>query len=285
MQTDKTRALIGLNIAIVCMSIAGLFAKLIDWHPVLIILGRAALTAPFIGLYLVYRKQSFRLRSTKDTLVMVALGIVMMLHWSTFFASIQVSSVAVGILAVFTAPIITTFLEPIFDRSHIHTQDIVVALIAFAGIALMIDDYSLGGSTLIGVLLGLFSALLVSLRNIISKDYSKTYGAPMVMFWQMVFGSIFLLPAILVLQADVTFIDIRNLLLLALLATAIAHTLMLNSIRHLGARATSVMMMIQPLYAIVLALLLLGEIPILRIIIGGLLVLGAAGVESLRQTK
>lgn len=283
MQTEKTRALIGLNIAVLVMSMAGLFAKLIDWNPVLIILGRAALTAPFIGLYIAVRGGRFRLQSTKHTLFLVGLGLMMVSHWTLYFSAIQASTVAVGILAVFTSPIFSTFFEPLFDGHRIDPKDIVIALIAFAGIALMIDDYSFGGSTLTGVFLGICSAVFVALRNIWSKPLIRMYSAPQVMFWQMVFGSTALLPALLFLHADVTAIDVRNLIILALFATAIAHTLMLNCIGVIGARATSVIMMVQPLYAILLALLLLGEVPSLRVLLGGALVLGAAGVESVRQ--
>ena len=285
MHSEKTKALIGLNIGVLIMSMAGLFAKLITWNPVLIILGRASLAAPFLGLYLVMKKKSFRPKKRVDTYILIALGIMMMLHWSSFFAAIQASSVAIGILAVFTSPIITTFLEPLFDGGKAHREDVLIALVAFTGIALMVDDYSLGSSTLNGVLLGIVSAILVSTRNVISKPLIQKYTAPVVMFWQMVFGALFLLPSVFVLQADVSMVDIRNLLILALFATAISHTLMLNSIGHLGARSTQIIMMVQPLYAIALAAVLLGEIPTVRIVVGGLLVLSAAGVESFKQAK
>lgn len=283
MQTEKAKALIGLNVAVLIMSMAGVFAKLIPWHPALIILGRAALTAPFVGLYLVARNRSLKLKTKRHVYTVIGLGVMMVTHWVTFFSAIQASTVAIGILAVFTAPIITTFLEPLFDKTRIETLDIVVALAAFSGIALMIDDYSIGGAAFTGVGLGVCSAVLVSLRNIWSKPMVQEYSAPLIMFWQMVFGAIALLPLLLVFDASVTMPDVGNLLLLALFSTAIAHTLMLNSIGYLGARATSVIMMIQPLYAILLAVVLLGEIPSLRIIAGGALVVGASGFESLKQ--
>ncbi|MCB9807749.1 EamA family transporter [Candidatus Peribacteria bacterium] len=285
MHHEKTRAIAGLNVAVFVMSMAGLFAKLIDWNPVLIILGRATLTAPFIALYLVARRRSFALKRAKHVAMLFGLGAMMMCHWTSYFASIQTSTVAIGILSTFTSPIITTFLEPLFDGKHIRFHDVVIALIAFAGIVLMIDDFSLGGSTLIGVMLGMLSASFVSLRNIWSKGLMNEYGAPMVMFWQMLFGAIFLLPTLFFFDATVTVIDIRNLCILALFATAIAHTLMLNCIHHIGARATGVMMMVQPLYAILLAFLILGEVPALRVALGGILVLGAAGFESVKQAR
>lgn len=285
MHHEKTRAIFGLNIAVFVMSMAGLFAKLIAWPPVVIILGRATFTAPFLAFYLVARRRSFALQTKQHVLMLFGLGVMMMCHWTSYFTSIQVSSVAVGILAAFTSPIITTFLEPLFDGKRAYKEDVWVALIAFVGILFMIDNFSLGGSTLLGVFFGVLSAVFGSLRNIWSKGLMKQYGASVVMFWQMAFGAITLLPVLFFYQVDVTPVDVRNLLILALFATAISHTLMLNCINQIGARATGVMMMIQPLYAILLAFLLLGEVPSIRIALGGILVLGAAGFESVKQTK
>ncbi len=285
MKTDKTKALLGLNIGVLVMSMAALFAKLISWHPALIILGRVALATPTLGFYLAIRKRSFRIQSKAHTAKLIGLGIMTITHWITFFTAIQKSSVAVAILAVFTSPIMLTFLEPLFEKAKIHAADLVVALIAFVGIALMIDDYNLGSSTFQGVLFGLISAVLVSLRNIWSKPMVQTYTAPMVLFWQMCFGTLLLLPLPLFIHADVTFIDLKNLTILAVFATALAHSLMLNSIGQIGARATGVIMMIQPLYAIALAAIILGEIPATRVLLGGVLVISASGYESFKQKR
>jgi len=285
MDCEKRTALIGLNIAIAIMSIAGLFAKLIPWPAVMIILGRASLTAPFLAAYLVCTKKSLRLKSRKHMFILMGLGIMMVTHWVTYFQAIQVSTVAIGILAVFTSPIIITFLEPLFDGHKVHGKDVVLALVAFAGIVLMIDEFSLGSGTVQGILFGITSALIVSLRNIWSKYLVKEYAAPLVMFWQMVFGALFLSPLLFFISVDVQPVDIKNLLILACFATAIAHTLMLKSVAHMGARATGVIMMIQPLYAIVLAVFLLGEIPTLRVVAGGALVMSAMIFETVQQTK
>ena len=285
MDSQKRNALIGLNIAVLVMSIAGLFAKIIPWPVPMIILGRASLAAPFIAAYLVFMKMPLKLKCKKHALILMGLGIMMVTHWITFFTAIKVSTVAVGILAVFTAPIITTFLEPVFDGGKAHKKDILLALVAFAGIVLMIDDFSVGNGTVQGVLLGTTSACIVSLRNIWSKCLVHTYEAPFVMFWQMLFGTLFLSPLLFFYEVEVTHVDIKNLLILACFATAIAHTLMLRSIATMGARATAIIMMIQPLYAILLAIPLLGEVPTLRVIAGGLLVMSAMVIETLNQAK
>lgn len=285
MKTDKAKALIGLNIGVMVMSMAALFAKLISWHPALIILGRVALATPALGFYLAVRKRSFRIQSKAHAAKLIGLGVMTITHWITFFTAIQKSSVAIAILSVFTSPILLTFLEPLFEKTKIRTADVAVAILAFIGIALMVDDFSLGSSVFQGVLFGLVSAMLISLRNIWSKPMVQTYGAPMVLFWQMFFGTLLLLPLPLFIQADVTFIDLKNLTILAVFATALAHSLMLNSIGHIGARATGVIMMIQPLYAIALAAVILGEIPAVRVLLGGVLVISASGYESLKQKQ
>lgn len=283
MDSEKRSALIGLNIGTFVMSIAGLFAKLIAWPAVMIILARLALTAPFLAFYLLVTQRRIRLpKSAKHLGILIGLGIMMALHWTTYFASIQASTVAVGILSVYTAPILTTFLEPIFDGHRIHKTDILIALFAFSGIALMVDDFSLSSGTLIGVLLGVSSALLVSLRNIWSKCLVREYAAPTVLLWQMIFGALFLSPLLLFATVTATLSDLWLLLLLAVI-TAFAHSTVLRSTACIGARSTAVIMMVQPLYAIIIAIPVLGEVPSLRVIVGGLIVLSAAVFETLRH--
>lgn len=283
MQNEKRNALVLLNIGTFVMSVAGLFAKLISWPAVMIILARLMLTAPFLAAYLLLTQKRVRLPKTwRHAGILCGLGVLMAVHWSTYFGSVQYSTVAVGILSAFTAPIMMTFLEPLFDGKRICTRDIVIALFAFSGIVMMVDDFSFTSGTFVGVLLGMTSALLVSLRNIWSKCLVREYAAPTVLFWQMIFGGLFLSPLLLFIPIPTSVHDLQLLLLLAAI-TAFGHSTVLRSNACIGARATGVMMMVQPLYAILIAIPVLGEIPDLRVIIGGVIVLSAAVFETLRH--
>ena len=74
------------------------------------------------------------------------------------------------------------------------------------------------------------------------------------------------------------------LLLLGVVFTALAHTLFIRSMRTIKAQQASIIISLEPVYGIVLAALLLSEIPTVRMLIGGGLILGAA-IYTMRRSK
>ena len=283
MELRRRNALIGLNISSVVMSIAGLFAKLLPWPAAITVFGRMAVAAPFVLLFLLVTRSSLRLQNAAHLRTLIVLGIMLAVHWVTYFAAVQVSTVAVAIIAVYTTSIMATFLEPFFCEGRITRKNVLIALVAFGGVVVMMEEFSFGNSTTQGILLGLLSAFLVTLRNLKSKCFVKLYSPSLTMFYQLLFGSLFLSPLLFYYDFTVTTVDIQKLLILGVIATAFAHTLMLQSIGSLGARSVAVIMTAQPLFAIAAAVPLLGEIPGPRVIIGGLLVMSAMVAETLQQ--
>ena len=81
--------------------------------------------------------------SVKDYFIGIGLGAIMALHWVTYFASMQYASISVGIIALFTFPVITVLLEPFFEKIKICWQDIVSALVVLMGIWLIVPSIDL----------------------------------------------------------------------------------------------------------------------------------------------
>lgn len=267
------------------MSIAGLFAKLIDWPATVIIAGRLSFAFPFVLLWLVWKRTPLRLHSRKDFFLLIGLSALLTLHWVTYFKAIQLSTVAIAIVTVYTGPIITTFLEPLIRKTRLEKIDIFTALIGFAGIVIMIEDFTLQSAVTQGITLALLSALLMSVRTIYSRCFVARYSGPLIMFYQLFFGAMMIAPFVPLFSFTITEDNMLNLLMLALFATAIAHTLVLSSLTHISARSSGVLMMIQPLYAVSLAVIILGEIPTLRVLIGGILVVSATMFETYKQSR
>lgn len=184
MDSQKRSALLGLNIGCFVMSIAGLFAKLIEWPPTVIIAGRMAFSFPCILLWLVWKRVPLRLHRKKDFFMLIGLSVLVTAHWITYFKAIQLSTVAIAIVAVYIGPILTTFLEPLISKTKLELFDIGTALVGFIGIAIMVEDFSFQSSVTQGILFALLSALLMALRNIYSRCFVKRYSGPLIMFYQ-----------------------------------------------------------------------------------------------------
>jgi len=285
MPHQKTKALAGLNIGCLIMSVAGIFAKVIAWPATVIIAGRMVLGFPFVLLWLVWRQERLRLHSHKDFFLLMGLGAILAVHWITYFKAVQLSTVATAIVAVHIGPILTTFLEPIITKTKLEFIDIVTAIIGFTGILIMVEDFTLTSTMTQGILFALLSALLMSIRTIYSRCFVKRYSGPLIMFYQLFFGAFLLFPLLPFFDFTITKIDIRNIFILAIFVTAIAHTLLLSSLKYISARSSGIMMMVQPLYATIFAAILIHEIPSVRLAIGGILILSATITETVKHSR
>lgn len=283
--TTKQQAIITVNAGIFIMMLAPISAKLIPWSADTIIVSRMAIAAPVLLAYLGLRKQRIALHSLRDAAMLALLGAMLAWHWVTYFKANQVSTLAVAIITVNTLPIWITFLEPLFSSEKLQTRHVLFSIIGFAGIVLMVEEYNLGNSVTQGVLFSLVSALLMALRSIWSRKYVRVYNGSTVMFWQLLFGAIALLPFAHTIPSTIEPLHIGLLLALAIFGTALAHTMVTGSMKYLSARATSLIGSIQPVYGIIVGYFLFSEVPSLRIILGGLIVISVVVLETRDQKK
>ena len=100
------------------------------------------------------------------------------------------------------------------------------------------------------------------------------------MFYQLVCLSIVLIPVFFIFEIRPTYEEVQALLILAVLTTAIGHTLFVNSLKNFSVSSASIMSGIQPIYGIILAFLLLKEIPEPNTLLGGLLIIATVVIES-----
>lgn len=207
-------------------------------------------------------------------------GVLMAVHWVTYFHAMQVSSVATGMLALFTYPVLLVLLEPLFERTRIQLGDLFAALLVLAGVWLLVPG---GPSASSGVMWGVFSGLLFALRNLLVR-YKLRHLNPLLSMG---------LQALIVVAVTLPFVSNAALdappsmglwmLLLALVFTATPHTLMTFALGGLKARSVGLISCLQPVYGVLLAWLILNEQPGLWTLAGGALIVAAAALESVKK--
>lgn len=284
----QQQSLLYLHSAVLLFGGTALFSKLIGLPALDITVYRTAVAAIALFIVLSLQKQKIRLASTKDYGVALLLGIVVGIHWVTYFAGMQMAGVTVGIIAFFTYPVITVFLEPLFTRflsknkvsSKPKQKDILIAFIVMVGIFLLIPEISLGNQVTLGIATGVLSAFFFALRNILHKNYFSHYSGPHTMLYQTLVAFLMLSLFVEVPPMDVTNNDWLLILLVGVIFTAMPHALFASSLRHLSATTAGLIACLQPLYGSVLAFLLLSERVDMWTIIGGLLVISAALFET-----
>lgn len=277
---NSLKGLFAVHSAVLIFGLTALFSKLISLTALEITLLRSIFAVIFILAIFLWQKTSIKLSSYKDYGISFLLGVLLALHWVTYFHAMQVSSIAVGVIALYTFPIITVFLEPLFHGEQPHIKDIVSALIVLFGIYLLVPEFDLNNETTQGIMWGVLSALFFSLRNIVQGHYFKGYTARHSLFYQTLVTFIVLLPFSFEVIPHVTTTQWGQLLILGVFFTAVPHILFAFSLLNLKAKTVSLVACVQVVYATIFAALVLGEWAELSTVVGGLIVLSAAMYES-----
>jgi drug/metabolite transporter (DMT)-like permease len=280
-ERQHRRSLMEIHAAVLFFGLAGLFGKLVSLPATIIVLGRVFFATLFLAGAVLYLKQSLRLKRTADYLYLLLLGLILAVHWVTFFQSIRVSTVAIGLLTYSTFPVFVTFLEPYFFRERLCLADVLVALIAFCGIGLVIPEFRIGNGMTQGVLWGVASGLTFAVLSLLNRKYVRDYSSLVIALYQDFVAMIALTPFLFLRAIDFRVKDILLLALLGVVFTGVAHSLFIKGLGHINARTASIIACLEPVYGIVLAIFLLGEIPTARVVIGGTIILVTAAYATL----
>ena len=275
-QMKKDGALIEIHLAVLLFGLAGLFGKWLSFSPAVIVFGRVLFAGAALAAILAVLRRPLFARRSRDLAWFALLGLLLAIHWASFFRSIQVSSVAVGLLSYSTFPFFTAFLEPLLLREKLERRPVLLSLACLAGVFLIIPRFTLSEAVLRGVLWGLLAGASFSLLTILNRRLRRSYDGMSIAFQQDVFAALFLAP--LVVVSPPSWISPRDILLMAvlgLLCTACAHTLFINGLRSASARSASLISSLEPVYGVSLAFVFLKEVPSARTVLGGLLILAA----------
>lgn len=271
-----------LNLGMLFVSTSGPLGRYISLSPPLSIWYRSLIALGVLAIYCSIKKYSFQLSWKKHGVALLLSGVFMGLHWITYFYALQWSSIAIGMLSLFTYPILTVFLEPLFLPVKLQRIHLLFGLMILLGIYFLVPVFDMGNKATQGLLMGLFSALTYALRNLLLKTHADMAHGSIQMLYQMVIVVVLLFPVLWLFPNENIRSDLPYLFLLGIVTTAIGHTLFLSSFPHFTISTASIMSSIQPLFGVVLGMLFLGEIPSLKSVLGGALIVLTVVLESKR---
>lgn len=275
---SKTKALISLHVSLVLIGASGLFAKLVSTSALFLVFGRVVFAAAVLGCILAYRKKLILPRNIKAALPLFAMGALLTFHWLAFFHGIQLSSVAIGVLTLMTFPVFITVLEPVLMKKPFHKADVLSVFLCCIGVWLVVPKEAItqGQDMIAGAIWGVLAGLSYAFILLMHKRYIDTYSATQINFYQCFVVMVILLPAVLWVQEDVLLLDWFYVFLHGVIFTALAFTLYVGAAKHLSAQVISISSMLEILYGIILAWIILDEQMEAQMALGGALILLAA---------
>ena len=191
------------------------------------------------------------------------IGVLVSLHWLTFYAAIKLSNASVGATCIALGPVFLAFIEPWIARRKFDPRELLIGVAVVPGVVMVVGGVPV--DMRIGIAVGVLSALFVALFGSLNKRMVESGDPLTVTFIELGTGTVFLtLLAPLLPHQGALFVlpglhDALLLLALAFGCTLLPFTLALVALRHMSAFGTQMVTNLEPVYAIVLAIVLLGE--------------------------
>lgn len=283
--TAQEKSLLHIHISVFLFGFSALFARLVNQPSVIITLGRVFFSSITLFIFIRYYKINLRLDSRKDYFLIIISGTVLAVHWYCFIKSIQLSTVAIGTITFSSFPIFVSFLEPLVFREKIRARVVICSLVMLLGILIISPVYEFRESSkkIAGIIAGLVSGLSYAVLSLLNRNFSAKYRSEAVVFYEQTTAAVILLPVFFIIRPVLAPNDLFLLAILGIIFTAFAHRLFVNSLRHVKVSTAGIISGMEAVYSIILASLLLGEIPRPNEITGGLLVIAAAGYMTLTK--
>jgi len=254
-----------LHFIVLIYGFTGILGKLITLSADYLVLYRLLLTIPILYVVILFRKES--LKVDKQLLFKyLGIGIIIGLHWLTFFHSIKVSNVSVALSCFASSSLFAGILEPLIERKPIRKLEISCSIIVLITLCVMLG-FELRYWQ--GALFGVLAAFLAALFTVLNKQLSETKAVITMSLYEMV-GA--LIPIVVVLGVWLLYATpIQNawqmptipdwgwLLLLASVCTAYPFAAIIKLLRSLTAFNVSLAVNFEPIYSIIFAYLIFGE--------------------------
>ena len=258
----------------------GLFVRNISVSSGELALYRAILAAALIAVYLTVTRQKIPFEKIRREIPLLLLsGVAMGVNWILLFEAYRYTTVSVATLSYYFAPVIVTVVCPILFREKLTARQILCFVMSTLGLVLItgIGDVGRGGTDFIGILFGLGAAVFYAAVVLLNKFIKNVEGIHRT-FLQFISAILTLIPYVAA-TSGVTLGGMDGmgwtcLLIVGLVHTGITYCLYFSSLKELPGQKAAILSYIDPLVAVLVSVLLLGEGMTLWQGLGGLLILG-----------
>ena len=272
---SRASALAALHVAVALFGFAALFGRWVALPATAIVLARTITAAATLALVARHRGAPVGRGDPR----LLGNGAILALHWVSFFAAVRTGGVAIALLGYAVFPVFVLVLEPRGADVRHGARAWASALLAVAGLAALVPDLAWSSGATRALALAVASAFAFAWLAVRNRGLVAERPAIAIALWQNLFAACWLLPVTLVVAGPAalpTPRDLALLLVLGTLCTGLSHTLFIASMRRVSAHTASVVAALEPVYGIALAALLLHELPGLRTLVGGALIVAAA---------
>jgi drug/metabolite transporter (DMT)-like permease len=257
MLSDNTKSYLHLHLIVFIWGFTAILGALITLDALPLVWFRMLFAVGFIAVYIYYKKLPLRI-SKKAFLQFIFAGLLIALHWFTFFKAIKVSNVSVTLACLSTGAFFASLLEPILYGKKIVWYEVSLGIIVIFGLYII---FNVEVNYWEGIVIALISAFLSALFAVINSKFVKTHDATVISFYELAGGvfffSIFLLfgNSFSVDFFQLSTKDFLYLLILSSVCTAYAFIASTAVMKFLSPYTVMLTINLEPIYGIILAVL------------------------------
>ncbi len=261
MLKNKIKNQVHLHFIVFIWGFTAILGALISIDAIPLVWFRVLLASIVLFIFLKIRKIPFN-ENGSDMLKLFFGGILVALHWVTFFYAIKISTISTTLITLSSSAFFVVIIKPFFEKKKIEIYELLLAFLAILGFVVIFYSETLYTK---GILIALVSAMLVAFFSVYNSKLIKTYRGSKIAFYELFFAGIFL-TIILVAKNDfnasyfqLSHSDWLYILLLAVICTAYPFVIATNLLKKMSPFTIVLTNNLEPVYGIILALIIFGE--------------------------
>ena len=261
MLKNKFKNQLHLHFIVFIWGFTAILGALISIDAIPLVWFRVLLASLVLFIFLKIRKIPFN-ENGSDMLKLFFGGVLVALHWVTFFHAIKISTISTTLITLSSSAFFVVIFKPFFEKKKIEVYELLLAFLAVLGFVVIFYSETLYTK---GILVALLSSTLVALFSVYNSKLIKSYRGSKIAFYELFFAGIFL-TVILIVKNDfsgsyfqLSQSDWFYLLLLAVICTAYPFVVATNLLKKMSPFTIVLTNNLEPVYGIILALIIFGE--------------------------
>lgn len=261
MPSDNLKSYLQLHLIVFIWGFTAILGALITLDALPLVWFRMLFAVGFIAIYIYYKKLPLRV-PFKILMQFLFSGLVIALHWFTFFHAIKISNVSITLACLSTGALFAAILEPLLYGKKIVPYELFLGLLVVVGLYII---FNVEGSYFLGILTALSSAFLSALFAVINSRLVKSYDATVISFYELSGGVVFFSVLLLFFGSfsfeffQLSVKDLMYLLILSSVCTAYAFIASTSVMKFLSPYTVMLTINLEPIYGIILAVLIFEE--------------------------
>jgi drug/metabolite transporter (DMT)-like permease len=262
LKNEKTKNFLHLHFLVFIAGFTAILGELISIKAIPLVWFRMSIALVFIIAYTLLTKTKIKV-TPKAVIKFFGAGVIIALHWITFFGAIDASNISITLAMFSTGAFFASIIEPIIYKRGVIWYEIIFGILVVVGVFIITQSEI---KYLTGIILGISSAFLSSLFAVLNGKFLQSHSATVITFYEFISGVLFVTIFIAIFGQgfDIEFFNLPSsdygyLFILASICTAYAFIASVYVMKHISPYSVVLAYNLEPIYGMLLALFLFPE--------------------------